>query len=264
MCDKSRNTWLCVHWQWNTLEWCQLNALQASPVVHLVTPLSCVSLSMNTQPSVPAMETFSALLAIFTGIQRSPVNSPHKADLRLNDVNNREAGDLRRHRAHYDVIYLVLEHMALEWLLLPTIPRFVIHQYLCAIPLSQFNIQETFWDKFLHAVLLLYSCHYSDVIMSAMASQITCVTIVYSIGCWGADERKYQSLASLASDRWVPETRKLFPFDDVIMVVFPRGCIISGRGDANHYVQHGLVKCPQLEYRRRTSTWITVCNINGW
>ena len=55
MCDKSRNTWLCVHWQWNTLEWCQLNALQASPVVHLVTPLSCVSLSMNTQPSVPAI-----------------------------------------------------------------------------------------------------------------------------------------------------------------------------------------------------------------
>ena len=36
----SGNTWLCVHWQWNTLEWCQLNALQASPVVHLVTPLS--------------------------------------------------------------------------------------------------------------------------------------------------------------------------------------------------------------------------------
>ena len=57
MCDKSRNTWLCVHWQWNTLEWCQLNALQASPVVHLVTPLECVSLSMNTQPSVPAIET---------------------------------------------------------------------------------------------------------------------------------------------------------------------------------------------------------------
>ena len=39
------------------VEWCQLNALQASPVVHLVTPLSCVSLSMNTQPSVPAINT---------------------------------------------------------------------------------------------------------------------------------------------------------------------------------------------------------------
>ena len=43
------------------LEWCQLNALQASPVVHLVTPLSCVSLSMNTQPSVPAIIYFTVV-----------------------------------------------------------------------------------------------------------------------------------------------------------------------------------------------------------
>ena len=61
------------------------------------------------------METFSALLAICTGIHRSPVNSPHKGQWRgalmfslicvwINDwVNNHEAGDLRRHRAHYDV-----------------------------------------------------------------------------------------------------------------------------------------------------------------
>ena len=49
------------------------------------------------------------------GIHRSPVNSPHKGQWRgalmfslifawINGwVNNREAGDLRRHRAHYDV-----------------------------------------------------------------------------------------------------------------------------------------------------------------
>ena len=49
------------------------------------------------------------------GIHRSPVNSPHKGQWRgvlmfsliclwLNGwKNNREAGDLRRHRAHYDV-----------------------------------------------------------------------------------------------------------------------------------------------------------------
>ena len=52
------------------------------------------------------------------GIHRSPVNSPHKGQWRgalmfslicawINDwVNNREAGDLRRHRAHYDVIVM--------------------------------------------------------------------------------------------------------------------------------------------------------------
>ena len=52
------------------------------------------------------------------GIHRSPVNSQHKGQWRgalmfsliciwLNDwVNNREAGDLRRHRAHCDVIVM--------------------------------------------------------------------------------------------------------------------------------------------------------------
>ena len=53
------------------------------------------------------------------GIHRSPVNSPHKGQRRgalmfslifvwINSwVNNREAGDLRRHRAHYDAIVMV-------------------------------------------------------------------------------------------------------------------------------------------------------------
>ena len=52
------------------------------------------------------------------GIHQSPVNSPHKGQWRralmfslicvwINDwVNNREAGDLRRYRAHYDVIVM--------------------------------------------------------------------------------------------------------------------------------------------------------------
>ena len=54
------------------------------------------------------------------GIHRSPVNSPHKGQWRgalmfsficawINVwVNNREAGDLRRHRAHYDVIVMCI------------------------------------------------------------------------------------------------------------------------------------------------------------
>ena len=69
---------------------------------------------------------------------------------------------------------------------------------------------------------------YNDVIMSTMASQITSVTIVYSIVYSGADQRKHQSSASLAFvreiHRWPVNsphkelvTRKMFPFDDVIM-----------------------------------------------
>ena len=54
------------------------------------------------------------------GIHQSPVNSPHKGQwcgalmftlicARINSwVNNREAGDLRCHRAHYDFIVMIL------------------------------------------------------------------------------------------------------------------------------------------------------------
>ena len=70
--------------------------------------------------------------------------------------------------------------------------------------------------------------HYSDVIMGAMASQITNLTTVYSTVYSGAAHRKYQSSASLAFVRGIhrwsvnsphkgPVTRKMFPFDDVIM-----------------------------------------------
>ena len=37
-----------------------------------------------------------------------------------------------------------------------------------------------------------FSDHHSDVIISAMASQVTGVSIVYSTVCSGADQRKYQ------------------------------------------------------------------------
>ena len=71
--------------------------------------------------------------------------------------------------------------------------------------------------------------HYNDVIMSAMASQITSLTSVYSTVYSGAYQRTHQSPASLVSvkgiHRWPvnsphkgPITRKMFPFDGVIMM----------------------------------------------
>ena len=70
--------------------------------------------------------------------------------------------------------------------------------------------------------------HYSDVIMGAMESQITGLSIVCSVVCSGADQRKHQSSASLCFVRGIhrwpvdsphkwPVTRKMFPFDDVII-----------------------------------------------
>ena len=66
------------------------------------------------------IETFGALLAFVRGIHRSPMNSPHKGQwrgalmfslilARTNDwANHRDAGYLRRHRAHYDVTVMTI------------------------------------------------------------------------------------------------------------------------------------------------------------
>ena len=67
--------------------------------------------------------------------------------------------------------------------------------------------------------------------MGTIASQITGLTIVYSIVYSDADQRKHQSSASLAFVRGIhrgpvnsphkwPVPRKMFPFDDIIMKCF--------------------------------------------
>ena len=77
--------------------------------------------------------------------------------------------------------------------------------------------------------LVLFLAHYNDVIMGAIASQITSITIVYWTVYSDADQRKHQSPASLLFVRGIhrgpansphkwPVTRKMFPFDDVIMM----------------------------------------------
>ena len=67
--------------------------------------------------------------------------------------------------------------------------------------------------------------------MTMLASQITSLTVVYSIVYSGVDQSKHQNSASLAfvqeihrgpvnfPHKW-PVTRKMFPFDDVIMFIF--------------------------------------------
>ena len=79
------------------------------------------------------------------------------------------------------------------------------------------------------ALLSHFTPHYNDVIMGARASQITSLMIVCSTVYSDADERKHQSSASLAfvwgihqwpvnsPHKW-PVTRKMIPFDDVIMI----------------------------------------------
>ena len=97
-----------------------------------------------------------------------------------------------------------------------------------------FNIKRFIWKqdffycfikKRFHTILYhfkcLYSYHCSDVIMGAIASQTTSITIIYSTVYSGADQRKPQSSASLAFVRGIhrwpvnsthkgPVTRKMF------------------------------------------------------
>ena len=86
------------------------------------------------------------------------------------------------------------------------------HDVLFGITMAEVNhVSVHGWARF----------HYSDVTMSAMASQFTSISSVYSIVCSGADKRKNQSSASLAFvmgiHRWPlnspherPVTRKMF------------------------------------------------------
>ena len=76
--------------------------------------------------------------------------------------------------------------------------------------------------------------HYDDVIMTMLASQITSLPVVCSIVYSDVNQGKHQSSASLAFVREIhrgpvnfphkwPVTRKMFPFDDVIMWWYNKG-----------------------------------------
>ena len=87
-----------------------------------------------------------------------------------------------------------------------------------------------FFARLLARLKLDVTC-YSDVIMSAKASQITSLTFVYSTVYSSPDHRKYQSSALLyvvrGIHRWPlntphkwPVTREMFLFDYVIMLCY--------------------------------------------
>ena len=118
--------------------------------------------------------------------------------------------------------------MRVSWTSLEKLPHIGSSIFKCQMacvmkstPLSPLSFDQRFIKSIIH--------HYGDVIMDAIASQITSLTIVYSIVYSDADQRKHQSSASLAFVRWIhrgpvnsphkwPVTRKMFPFYDVIML----------------------------------------------
>ena len=85
------------------------------------------------------------------------------------------------------------------------------------------NLIIKYWITVIQIFYGIGSIHYCDAIMSG-------IRIVYSTICSGADHRKHQSSTSLAFVRGIhwwpvnslhkrPVTWKMFPFDDVIMIL---------------------------------------------
>ena len=134
---------------------------------------------------------------------------------------------------------------------------------------SQHNIAYPFKTAATNFVL-----HYSVVIMSPMASQITGVSIVYSTVCSGADQRKHQSSASLAFVRGIhrspvnsphkgPVTRKMFPFDDVIMVLVHVRSLYSHSG-SKHDIPYSYSKTLSFMWKYAVALAICIDNMIRW
>ena len=94
-------------------------------------------------------------------------------------------------------------------------------------PMIRLMASSSHYQSWYRQAFLCFSLeHYNDVIISAMASQITSLTIVYSTVYSGNDERKTSKLrvtgpcvgnSPVNSPHKEPITRKMFPFDDVIL-----------------------------------------------
>ena len=95
--------------------------------------------------------------------------------------------------------------------------------------------------------------------MTMLASQITSLTVVYSIVYSGVDQSKHQSYASLAfvqeihrgpvnfPHKW-PVTRKMFPFDDVIMMYALMIWVSIGSGNGLSFVRYQAINGTNIDF----------------
>ena len=119
--------------------------------------------------------------------------------------------------------------------------------------------------------------HYGYVIMGAIASQLTSLTIVYSTVYSDADQRKHQSSASPAfvwgihrgpvnsPHKW-PATRKMFPFDDVInfFLIQDNKCFESWRtrGSSINLKPWGLNKVADIMQKAISNAFYRIKTFN--
>ena len=179
------------------------------------------------------IEALFTLLALHERIHRSSIDSPHKGSV----------------MSSFDDFFVVSMNMLLNNYLLEISDAMDL-LWLCCVHIKYVTPEEKQW---VHTVManfthrqsglfqwtgaIIESCqfntacidhHNSDIIMGVVPSQITSLMIVHWTVYSGADQRKHHSSASLAFVRGIhrgpvnsphkcPVTRKMFPFDDVIM-----------------------------------------------
>ena len=105
---------------------------------------------VSTHDDVIKWKHFPRYWSFVRGVHRSPVNSPHKGEWRgalmfslicawINGwVNTREAGDLRRYRAHYYVIVMSQRDSDVIWVSMPWRNR---------EPVKRFHLKFSPWHK---------------------------------------------------------------------------------------------------------------------
>ena len=136
-------------------------------------------------------------------------------------IHRPPAGDLRRHRCHYDVI--VVPCINWWWFIRPLLFKEGPGLHGFELLTNQSWIEQHSFAKIecsmdllssiVHGSFFFSSSHYNGVIMSMMASQITSLKVVYSTFTSAADQRKHQSSASLAfvwgihRDQWISCTK---------------------------------------------------------
>ena len=140
---------------------------------------------------------------------------------------------------------------------------FPILRYIYTVDSSSWP--EYFWNGNACIYFVTTTVHCNDVIMSPMASQIISLTSVYSIVYSGTDQRKHQRSVSLASVRGIhrgpvnsthkmPVTRKMFPFDDVIvdLKATPLLALVQTRISICKYQTHWYLTLPEVAGFRDT------------
>ena len=133
------------------------------------------------------METFPRYWPFVRGIHRSPVNYPHKGHWR----RARETGDLRRHRAHYDVIVMWNPPIPIR-MLSQNITVCLIMTFIYAdtvimlkINMRRRDFRQHDWNSSRFFVILIIHSERTMEVMDEMHDDVIKFIIIFTCTLWG-------------------------------------------------------------------------------